>query len=141
MPRSFASAQVHLIGDELWGGYPAWRRVNGVGRLKRNGVREVSEEMAQEFADKEAERRTKTQQSLGIRVLKPIKVEPSEDRTVPSQTYISGEDHNLFMGQAALRHALTRQSHGTMQLRLQHLHVWNVRQILRHADICCAKLQ
>ncbi len=57
--------------------------MNGAGRLKRNGVRVVCEEMAQEFADKEAERRTKTQDSLGIRILKPIKMEPSEDRTVP----------------------------------------------------------
>jgi hypothetical protein len=47
----------------------------------------------------------------------------------------------LLMRQGRLCHALTRQSHGTMQLRLQHLHVWNVRQILRHADIRCAKLQ
>jgi integrase len=83
LDRYVGSTQVHLIGDELWGGYPAWRRVNGAGRLKRNGVREVSDEMAQEFAYKEAERRTKTQNSLGIRILTPIKVEPSEDRTVP----------------------------------------------------------
>jgi cytochrome P450 len=33
--------------------------VNGAGRNKRNGVREVSDEMAQAFADNEAERRTK----------------------------------------------------------------------------------
>jgi integrase len=57
--------------------------VNGAGRNKRNGVREVSEEMAQAFADNEAERRTKVQHALGIRVLKPIEVKPSEERTVP----------------------------------------------------------
>jgi integrase len=39
--------------------------------------------MAQAFAYNEAERRTKVQHTLGIRVLKPIKVEPSEERTVP----------------------------------------------------------
>jgi len=39
--------------------------------------------MAQAFAEKEAERRTKVQQTLGIRVLKPIEVKPSEERTVP----------------------------------------------------------
>ena len=56
------------------------------GRHKRNGVREVSDDMAQAFADKEAERRTKVQQTLGIRVLRPIEVKPCEDRVVP---YIS----------------------------------------------------
>jgi hypothetical protein len=58
---------VHLIGDELWGGYPAWRRANGAGRHKRNGVREVSDDMAQAFADNEAERRTKVQQTRRIK--------------------------------------------------------------------------
>jgi integrase len=83
LDRYVGSTQVHLIGDELWGGYPAWRRENGAGRHRRNGVREVSDKMAQVFADEEAERRTKTQQSLGIRVLRPIEVKPSEERTVP----------------------------------------------------------
>jgi hypothetical protein len=32
------------------------------------------------FADHEAERRTKVQHTLGIRVLKPIEVKPSEER-------------------------------------------------------------
>ena len=54
-------------GDELGGGYPAWRRENGAGRHKRNGVRDVSDDLAQAFAEKEAERRTKVQQTLGIR--------------------------------------------------------------------------
>src|ERR1700761_5804890 len=83
LERYVGSTQVHLIGDELWGGYPAWRRVNGAGRNKRNGVREVSEEMAQAFADHEAERRTKVQHTPGIRVLKPIEVKPSAKRVVP----------------------------------------------------------
>lgn len=39
--------------------------------------------MAQAFAEKEAERRTKVQQTLGIRVLRPIEVKPSEERVVP----------------------------------------------------------
>ena len=51
LDRYVGSTQVHLIGDELWGGYPAWRRENGAGRHKRNGVREVSDDMAQAFAD------------------------------------------------------------------------------------------
>jgi len=83
LDRYVGSTQVHLIGDELWGSYPAWRRENGAGRNKRNGVREVTTDMAQAFADKEAERRTKVQQTLGIRVLRPIEVKPSEERTVP----------------------------------------------------------
>ncbi len=83
LDRYVGSTQVHLIGDELWGGYPAWRRENGAGRNKRNGVREITADMAQAFADKEAERRTKVQQTLGIRVLRPIEVKPSEDRTIP----------------------------------------------------------
>jgi len=83
LDRYVGSTQVHLIGDEHWGGYPAWRRVNGAGRNKRNGVREVSDEMAQAFADNEAEPRTKVQHTLGIRVLKPIEVKPSDERMVP----------------------------------------------------------
>ena len=83
LDRYVGSTQVHLIGDELWGGYPAWRRVNGAGRNRRNGVREVSEEMARAFAADEAERRTKVQHTLGIRVLRPIEVKASEERTVP----------------------------------------------------------
>ena len=77
------STQVHLIGDELWGSYPAWRRINGAGRNKRNGVREVSADMAQGFADREAERRTKVQQTRGITVAKPIEVKVNEERDVP----------------------------------------------------------
>ncbi|WP_263411396.1 hypothetical protein [Terriglobus tenax] len=61
LDRYVGSTQVHLIGDELWSGYPTWRRENGVGRNKRNGVREVTAEMAEAFAKNEAERRTKVQ--------------------------------------------------------------------------------
>jgi len=83
LERYVGSTQVHLIGDELWGGYPAWRRENGAGRNKRNGIREITADIAQAFADKEAERRTKVQHTRGIRVLKPIEVQPIEGRTVP----------------------------------------------------------
>jgi integrase len=83
LDRYVGSTQVHLIGDELWGGYPAWRRENGAGRNRRNGVREISDEMAQVLADNEADRRAKVRQSLGIRVLRPIEVKPSEGRTIP----------------------------------------------------------
>ncbi len=63
LDRYVGSTQVHLIGDELWGGYPAWRRENGAGRNRRNGVREVGDEMAQTLADHEAERRTNPETS------------------------------------------------------------------------------
>src|ERR1700691_3295383 len=94
LDRYVGSTQVHLIGDELWGGYPAWRRENGAGRNRRNGVREVTADMAQAFADTEAERRTKVQQTLGIRVLKPIEVKPSEERTVGADGHGRTEDRH-----------------------------------------------
>jgi len=83
LDRYAGSTQVHLIGDERWGGYPAWRRENGAGRHRRNGVREVTADVAQSFADHESARRTKVQQTLGIRVLKPIAVKPQDVHAVP----------------------------------------------------------
>jgi len=83
LDRYAGSTQVHLIGDERWGGYPAWRRENGAGRHRRNGVREVTADVAQSFADHESARRTKVQQTLGIRVLKPIEVQPQDVHAVP----------------------------------------------------------
>ena len=83
------SIQVHRIGDELWGGYPAWRRENGVGRLKRNGSREVSEEMAEQMAVRREEVRVKAMRNRGIRRIKaalPKAELTAEDRTV---AYIS----------------------------------------------------
>ncbi|MBU1210901.1 MAG: site-specific integrase [Alphaproteobacteria bacterium] len=79
------STQVHLIGDELWAGYPAWRRENGAGRNKRNGVREVSEAIAADLAAKDAAARTKALQSRGIRLGKTLQAKPAaqlENRTV-----------------------------------------------------------
>ncbi len=61
------STQVHLIGDELWESYPAWRRENGAGRFRRNGTREVSAAVATALAEKDAAARTKALQSRGIR--------------------------------------------------------------------------
>ncbi|MGE0022063.1 MAG: tyrosine-type recombinase/integrase [Hyphomicrobium sp.] len=60
------STQVHLIGDELWGGYPAWRRENGAGRNKRNGVREVTAAVAEQLAARNAAAQTKALHSRGI---------------------------------------------------------------------------
>ncbi len=81
--RYVGSTQVHLIGDELWGGYPAWRRENGAGRNRRNGVREVSAKMLKGFADEEATRRAKVRQTRGIRLGKLIEVETSEETEIP----------------------------------------------------------
>src|SRR5258708_39510843 len=78
LDRYVGSTQVHLIGDERWGSYPAWRRENGAGRHKRNGVREVTADVAQSFADQESARLTKVQHTRGIRVLKPIAAKPQE---------------------------------------------------------------
>ena len=61
------STQVHLIGDELWSGYPAWRRENGAGRNRRNGVREVSEALASKLAAKETAAREKIARTKGLR--------------------------------------------------------------------------
>ncbi len=79
------STQVHLIGDDLWGGYPAWRRENGAGRNKRNGVREVSAAVAEELAARDAAARTKALESRGFRRSKPIEAKAAAslaDRTV-----------------------------------------------------------
>lgn len=77
------STQVHLIGDELWGGYPAWRRENGAGRNRRNGVREVSDDMLKGFAVQETKRRDKVQQTKGFRVFKTVEVSPSPEKEIP----------------------------------------------------------
>jgi integrase len=83
LDRYVGSTQVHLIGDERWGDYPAWRRENGAGRNRRNGVRDVTTDVAQSLADHESVRRTKVQHTRGIRVLKPIAVNPQEVVAVP----------------------------------------------------------
>jgi hypothetical protein len=83
LDRYAGSTQVHLIGDELWGGYPAWRRENGAGRHRRNGVREVTAAMAQAFAKYESTRLTKVQHTRGIKVLKPIEVKLKDIQAVP----------------------------------------------------------
>lgn len=79
------ATQVHLIGDDLWGGYPAWRRENGAGRNKRNGVREISVEQAAKLAEREAAARIKAMQSRGITAGKALEAKPmaaSEGATV-----------------------------------------------------------
>lgn len=78
------STQVHLIGDELWAGYPAWRRENGAGRNKRNGVREISAEKAAELDARDAASRARAMETLGFRKLRPAApaAAPAESRTV-----------------------------------------------------------
>ncbi|WP_368933578.1 tyrosine-type recombinase/integrase [Brevundimonas naejangsanensis] len=65
------SVQVHLIADERWGDYPAWRRENGEGRIERNGSRMVSEQVAEKLVRAEFERRRKARATRGFRP-KPI---------------------------------------------------------------------
>ena len=65
------SVQVHLIADERWGDYPAWRRENGEGRITRNGSRMVSEDTAAKLVAKEFERRRKIQMRRGFRPKPP----------------------------------------------------------------------
>ena len=77
------STQVHLIGDELWAGYPAWRRENGAGRNKRNGVREITAEKAAELDARDAAARAKAMEARGLRQLRPQDpAAPAEGRTV-----------------------------------------------------------
>lgn len=71
------TTQVHLIGDDLWESYPAWRRENGAGRYLRNGTREVSDALAATLAEKDAAARTKALQSRGIRIGKSLKAAPA----------------------------------------------------------------
>lgn len=70
------STQVHLIGDELWEAYPAWRRENGAGRFRRNGMREVSAAMAATLAEKDAAARARALKTRGIRIGKPANTAP-----------------------------------------------------------------
>nr|MEA2799687.1 hypothetical protein [Phenylobacterium sp.] len=78
------STQVHLIGDELWAGYPAWRRENGAGRNTRNGVREISAEKAAELDARDAAARARAMEARGFSKLRPAasSAAPTESRTL-----------------------------------------------------------
>jgi integrase len=78
------SVQAHRIGDELWAGYPAWRRENGVGRNKRNGMREISAEEAAELDARDAAARARAMQARGFNKLRPAAeaAAPAKSRTV-----------------------------------------------------------
>jgi integrase len=77
------SVQVHRIGDELWAGYPAWRRETGAGRNKRNGVREISAEKAAELDARDAAGRARAMEARGFSKLRPAaSAAPVEGRTV-----------------------------------------------------------
>ena len=75
--RYIGSTHIHRI-EELWGGYPAWRRATGIGRNRRNGVRGLSEESPQTFTAGEATFR----HSAGFRDDDRIKGKP-EARMIP----------------------------------------------------------
>ena len=66
--------QVHLIADERWGDYPAWRRENGEGRIVRNGTRTVSAEVAAKLVAAEFARRRQRLVTRGMRP-KPVSQE------------------------------------------------------------------
>jgi integrase len=66
--------QVHLIGDERWGDYPAWRRENGEGKIERNGTRMLSADIAAKLVTAEFERRRKIQIANGFQP-KPVSQE------------------------------------------------------------------
>lgn len=65
------SVQVHLIGDERWGDYPAWRRENGEGLIARNGSRKVSEDVAAKLVSNDFERKHKARLTRGFRPKPP----------------------------------------------------------------------
>lgn len=65
------SVQVHLIGDERWGSYPAWRRENGEGLVARNGSRMVTPEIAAKLVGNDFLRRERRQTTRGLRFKKP----------------------------------------------------------------------
>jgi integrase len=65
------STQVHRIGQESWDGYPTWRRETGAGRNLRNGVREVSPELARTLAKKHADAQEKSRTTRGFGPRKP----------------------------------------------------------------------
>ena len=83
------STQIHLIGDELWGGYPAWRRENGAGRNRRNGVREVSAAVAEELAARDAAARIKALQSRGILRGRSLESKPAASPEGKTVAFIS----------------------------------------------------
>lgn len=65
------STQVHLIGDERWGSYPAWRRENGEGLVARNGSRMVTPELAAKLVANDYAQRERRQIARGLRFKKP----------------------------------------------------------------------
>ena len=69
------STQIHLIGDELWGSYPAWRRENGEGRAERNGGRRVSRELAVKLVTQD---QTMIQKTRIARKLRPKPLSPEK---------------------------------------------------------------
>jgi integrase len=84
------STQVHLIGQDTWDTYPAWRRENGAGRNRRNGVRDVSDELARKLAAREASSRAKAMQQRGItRTLRKPAAPDAGELTTKAVPFIS----------------------------------------------------
>jgi integrase len=70
------STQVHLVGDELWGGYPNWRRENGAGVNERSGSRLVSRELAVRLVAQQHANRHKAR--IGRGLLRPKAIAPAD---------------------------------------------------------------
>ncbi|WP_413207599.1 hypothetical protein [Rhodospirillum sp. A1_3_36] len=108
LERYTGSRQVHLIGNELWDGYPAWRRENGAGRNKRNGVREVSAELEQQLATQESTARVKALQSRGIRRGKSLTAQLAASQEGATVAFISDStirfEMSIFGSDAHSRH-------------------------------------
>ena len=69
------ATQIHLIGDELWGSYPNWRRENGEGRSERNGGRKVTPELAAKLVTLD---QAMTQKARLARGLRPKQLTPKQ---------------------------------------------------------------
>ncbi len=73
------SQQVHLVGQESWDNYPAWRRANGAGRNARNGLREVPPDVARRIFEREQDAQAKARKARGLRPLERKQWQPPAD--------------------------------------------------------------
>lgn len=89
LDRYVGSTQVHLIGDETWANYPSWRRQEGAGRNKRNGVRQISNEKALELAAREEATRVKALNGRGITAGRVLVAKPAEPPKTDDIAFIS----------------------------------------------------
>lgn len=94
------SVQVHLIGDERWGDYPAWRREHGEGRIMRNGSRMVSREIAANLVAQTFDRQSKIQITRGFRprIPTPEQIDAAiQEKMAKPVPYVSDDTIRLEM--------------------------------------------